>query len=53
MQNYALGSFCDFALEYSLTSQVIFLRLSPSFLSDPNCSHSEVKIAAKIKATVA
>ena len=49
MQILSLGRFCAFLLEHSLTSQVTFSRFRSSFLSDLYCSHSEVKLAAKIK----
>ena len=47
-----LDCFCDFVLQHSLTSQVTCLRLSSSFLCNPNCCHSEVNFFANVKAIV-
>ena len=46
---FSAGLFFAFLLEHSLTSQVTFSRFHFSFLSDLDCSHSEVKRVAKIK----
>ena len=52
MQIFA-SRFCAFLLEHSLTSLVTFSRFSSSFLSDLCCSHSEIKLVAKIKLVAA
>ena len=47
-----LDHFCAFR-ENFLTSQVTFSHFRSSFLSDLYCSHSEVKLVAKIKSIAA
>ena len=47
--NFSLDRFCAFLIEHSLTSHVTFSGFRSSFLSDLYCTHSEVKLVAKIK----
>ena len=46
--NFLLDHFCAFPLEHALTSQVTFSLFRASFLRNLYCSHSEVKLVAKI-----
>ena len=46
--NFFAWPFCAFLLEHSLTSQATFSRFHYAFLTDLNCSHSEVKLVPNI-----